>query len=424
MSTVAGELRCKGCGAQVVFEVLDRAFCCPHCSHTEAPEMPQLRGVEELDLEVLLELEQSKGQPLDELTLSCQSCGAQTAHSSQVKVVDCPFCASTKVRDEKDNPSVFQPIGVLPFELSPEQASILIRRWARSLWFRPGWVSRLSHLDELQGCYIPVWTVDARVMVDYTARRRGTREVPGKEVGESYDEPFEGLRKANYDDLLISASRGVPKLALQNLEPFSTITGLVAYDPRYLSGFRAEESQMGPREAWAEAELHLREVELAKCKKESVVESTDVIEMQRIDFTFSQRKGKPVFLPIYVAAYRKGTTVYRVLVNGETGRVHGEAPFSPWKVLLLVLALLGVGVATIGSMGMDVPLLLLVAVVVVISSHAQQQREQAILNAPARYVPNPGAPAKGAPSSAEPASRPEPPTGPQPRWKTRGRNRS
>lgn len=420
MSTVAGELHCRGCGAQVVFEVLDRAFCCPHCSHTEATEMPRVRGVEELDLEVLLEQEQSKGQPLDELTLSCESCGAQTSHSSKVKVVDCPFCASTKVRDEKDNPSVFQPIGVLPFELSPEQASILIRRWARSLWFRPGWVSRLSRLDELQGCYVPVWTVDARVMVDYTARRRGTRPALGKEVGESYDEPVDGLRKATYDDLLISASRGVPKLALQNLEPFSTVTGLVAYDPRYLSGIRAEESQMGPREAWAEAEQHLREVELAKCKQESVRESSDTIEMQRIEFTFSQRKGKPVFLPVYVAAYRKGTKVYRVLVNGETGRVHGEAPFSPWKVLLLVLALIGLGVATIGSMGMVLPLLFGAAIFFLISAQAQRQREQAILKAPARYVPNPKT---SEPLASGPVTRP-PAGGPpssQPAWKTRGR---
>jgi hypothetical protein len=44
-----------------------------------------------------------------------------------------------------------------------------------------------------------------------------------------------------------------------------------------------------------------------------------------------------VLLPVWIMAYRYRDQVYRFLVNGQTGRVTGQAPFS-WKKVVAVSA--------------------------------------------------------------------------------------
>ena len=49
---------------------------------------------------------------------------------------------------------------------------------------------------------------------------------------------------------------------------------------------------------------------------------------------------KHLLLPVYVGAYRFQDKVYQVVVNGRTGEVQGERPYSVWKIALFVLAIL------------------------------------------------------------------------------------
>lgn len=41
---------------------------------------------------------------------------------------------------------------------------------------------------------------------------------------------------------------------------------------------------------------------------------------------------KHVLLPIWAAAYRYNGASYRFVVNGQTGKVMGERPYSAWKI--------------------------------------------------------------------------------------------
>ena len=46
-------------------------------------------------------------------------------------------------------------------------------------------------------------------------------------------------------------------------------------------------------------------------------------------------------LPVWLAAYKYNGKSYRFVVNGQSGRVQGERPWSVWKIALaVVLALL------------------------------------------------------------------------------------
>jgi hypothetical protein len=64
---------------------------------------------------------------------------------------------------------------------------------------------------------------------------------------------------------------------------------------------------------------------------------------QRIDRRRTNHVGvtfKHTLLPIWVANYRYRERLYRVLVNGRSGRVAGDRPWSAWKIVRLILLIL------------------------------------------------------------------------------------
>ena len=58
-----------------------------------------------------------------------------------------------------------------------------------------------------------------------------------------------------------------------------------------------------------------------------------------INTTYNHITFKHILLPIWISAYRYNDKVYRILINGRTGAVKGERPYSWVKITLLVLAI-------------------------------------------------------------------------------------
>ncbi len=61
----------------------------------------------------------------------------------------------------------------------------------------------------------------------------------------------------------------------------------------------------------------------------------DVVRVQHVGVTY-----KHVLLPLWLASYRYQDKSYRVLVNGLTGQVQGDRPYSWVKIAALILSIL------------------------------------------------------------------------------------
>ena len=48
-----------------------------------------------------------------------------------------------------------------------------------------------------------------------------------------------------------------------------------------------------------------------------------------------------MLLPVWILAYRYKNNVNRVLINGQTGKIAGTAPFSYVKLTFVMLAVVG-----------------------------------------------------------------------------------
>jgi hypothetical protein len=49
--------------------------------------------------------------------------------------------------------------------------------------------------------------------------------------------------------------------------------------------------------------------------------------------------GRPVLLPVWILAYHYKKTVHRVLINGQTGKIAGTAPFAYGKLAVIIITL-------------------------------------------------------------------------------------
>ncbi len=66
---------------------------------------------------------------------------------------------------------------------------------------------------------------------------------------------------------------------------------------------------------------------------------------------YSVQTFKHILAPIWFLSYNYGARAFQCVMNGVTGAIRGEYPKSPWKVALLVLAILVVVVIVLSLGG-------------------------------------------------------------------------
>lgn len=355
--------RCPGCGADLIFEPRDGCLVCPYCGRRES-----IAGggrVEERSYEEYLRLYEGQLTTLAEgaLEVRCDACGASVVFAPPQVAGECDFCGGKIVAQPVAADPIVAPGGVLPFAVTRESATEAVRGWIAGLWFAPNALKRLAQQEELGGVYLPFWTYDAHTTSTYTGQRgeyywvtesytvtdaQGRPETRTRQVRHTRWHAAEGTVSRWFDDLLVPATRSLAPQRLAALEPWD-LAALSAYEPAYLSGFKAQRYQVGFEEGF----------ELAKQLAASVIEGDvrgdiggDEQRIENLNVHYSAVTFKHLLLPVYVGAYRFGERVFQVTVNGRTGEVQGERPYSAWKIFFLVAtvaALIALAVIVFGG---------------------------------------------------------------------------
>jgi hypothetical protein len=113
---------------------------------------------------------------------------------------------------------------------------------------------------------------------------------------------------------------------------------LNVYHPAYLAGFLAERYNVGIGEGF-DSVRHSMELRMEQHIKAS--RHYDTYRFMHYSHQYDNVRFKHFLLPLWLATYRYRDKIYQFMVNGETGKVAGRAPKSPWKILAIVLGALG-----------------------------------------------------------------------------------
>lgn len=353
--SLTGEIACTSCGASLKYKPGTEHLACEYCgANNEIPHAP--REVTELDFEEFILKFESAAPVTGVKTVQCKNCAATTTLPPNVTSMNCAYCATPLILEQSQTENVITPHAVLPFKLDPNGAKLKFSGWIKGLWFAPNKLKKMSMTtDTLKGVYTPYWTYDSNTESYYTGQR-GTwhyRTVPytvvenGKTVQRFRQERYtiwtmaSGTVQNVFDDILVNASHSLPRDHADALEPWP-LHEIKSFVPEFLSGFLSEKYQVDLKNGFS----------IAKGKMESQITQSvrhdiggDEQRILSVSTDYRDVTFKHVLLPIYISAYRYNNKVYRFLVNGATGKVKGERPWSTWKIVgAVVLGLIVLGI--------------------------------------------------------------------------------
>lgn len=351
---------CVQCGASLRFTPGQARLSCEFCGH-EQP-IPQIDDATRVTALQSLDYHEAVANalPQDELeetqVVHCDTCGAEVQFEENVHSAECPFCASPVVTDTGTHRHI-KPHAILPFRLTERDAHAKMSSWLRGLWFAPSELSKYARsTGRLNGLYVPYWAFDVATQTRYTGQRgtyyyvtSGSGKNARRERRTRWS-PASGQVKRQFLDLLVMAAKSLPRASIRRLEPW-TMADLQPYSADYISGFRAEGYTVELQDGF----------DIAKTRMEAQIRDDiqrdiggDEQRISSISTDYSDERFKHLLLPIWMAAYRYRGKSYRFIVNGQTGRVQGERPWSPWKIggavlMALVFLVLAFYVAELGG---------------------------------------------------------------------------
>jgi DNA-directed RNA polymerase subunit RPC12/RpoP len=342
---------CAQCGAQLRYAPGQTHLTCEHCGHVQeiAQDRPRARAraLQELDLAFGLSEDLAASDMVEVRTTSCPNCGAKVEITAATHATECPFCDTPVVLDTGTERHI-KPQALVPFVLSEAEARQAMIKWMGSLWFAPGTLLEYARKGRtLTGIYVPFWTFDADSDSRYSGERgeyhyetrtvnvrvNGRMERREERVRHTRWYPVRGGVARDFDDMLVMASRSLPERLGNELTPWD-LGALTAYTPEFLAGFRAEGYTVPLRDGLAEARDRMSDVIRSDVRRDI---GGDEQRIHSIDTDWSNETFKHILLPIWMAAYKYNGKSYRFLVNGQTGEVQGERPWSMWKIAFVVI---------------------------------------------------------------------------------------
>ncbi len=334
---------CINCGSELLYAPGTTELKCEYCSHTETI-FPSENSFEELELKPYLS-EMGGQSHSEEITmLHCKNCGANQHVEEHYKSLHCIYCSMPLIVEETYKEEWIVPGAVLPFQIDQKKAHEVFKKWVNGLWFAPNKLKKAT-LDpqNTKGLYSPYWTFDAQLFANYSGQR-GEYYYVTKTVGSGKNRrtvterktrwyPASGTINGFVDDTLTKASKQkmglIPKkIAYWNLKL------LQPFDSSYLSGFVTEKYTITLKSGHLEAQKGAYEIATRWAKRDI---GGDTQRVSSLDMNLSEETFKHILLPVYISAYTFKEKRYNFFVNGQTGKLAGQRPYSFWKIFFFVL---------------------------------------------------------------------------------------
>jgi DNA-directed RNA polymerase subunit RPC12/RpoP len=336
---------CEQCGSDLEFTPGQTTLKCPHCGHVQDidAEDGEIGAHQEIDFRSALGAQADSAEVTESRTVQCPSCGARTEFPETTQAARCPFCDTPVVTDTGLHRHI-KPQAVLPFAIDEGTARAAMTKWLGRLWFAPNGLKDYARSGRpMSGVYTPYWTYDADTRSQYrgqrgddyyetrTVRRGGKTET--QRVRKTRWRSVSGRVARDFDDVLVLASHSLPKSYTDALAPWD-LGAIQPYDPRFLAGFAAEAYQVDLEEGYTEAREIMDGIIRQDVRRDIGGDHQRITSLSTevSDVTF-----KHVLLPVWLAAYKYRGRSFRFVVNGQTGKVQGERPWSRWKIAIAVV---------------------------------------------------------------------------------------
>ncbi|HEX2048663.1 MAG TPA: hypothetical protein VHF27_12925 [Acidimicrobiales bacterium] len=345
---------CTACGGQLEFDIGLQKLRCPNCGNVQEIIEDAGRSTTEQDFRATLAALKEKAatagpQVVGEKEVVCQSCGGHTTFTGTLTSTRCPYCATPIQRDDvHDAPSRLPVDGVVPFRVDQATARKAVEDWINSRWFAPGEFKKYKQTGSFASVYAAYFTYDADTSTWYEGRRGDEYTVT---VGSGDNRRTEtrvrwthvsGQVHDVFDDVCVLANEGFDHDKVTALEPWPTSEAR-PFSAEYVAGHLCRTYDKDVEACFGEANRRM-DAEIESTIRRDI--GGDRQDINRKRTTFSAITYKHLLLPIWLLTVIYAGRPFQVFVNGITGEVQGERPWSKVKIAVaVVLALIVLAIA-------------------------------------------------------------------------------
>ncbi len=336
----ARAFKCPQCGGQMTYTLASGLMRCEYCGYKQAPsisaESPTpLADRAEQVLEFVIPTEAGHRWAVAQQHLSCSQCGAVSLLPPGQKATQCSYCGSHQLVESPELVELVDPQVIAVMQVDKKEAYKCVRDWLGRGFLSPDNLLAVARELKLRPAYYSCWTFDGTLEVRYTCEvAEGSRESKRWVM-------VQGAHTQFFNDVLVSGVRALKERELASIEPFNLVE-LEEFQPDYLAGWPA----MIYDRSLSDASLVARE----KVIKQLRPQMNYLVEVGREKRNLNIGGGswsgmtfKHVLLPVWIGTYHYQGKEYRLLVNGQTGKVGGYKPRDPFKLVMAI----GISVAFI-----------------------------------------------------------------------------
>jgi DNA-directed RNA polymerase subunit RPC12/RpoP len=342
---------CPSCGGQFVFNITKQKLVCPHCGNSADIVENAGKVVAERDFHSEMRqfraLAATRNAPslAGDKEVVCQNCGGHTTFSGTLTATRCPYCATPIQRDDvHEAPARLAVDGILPFQVDERRARELVERWVSKRWFSPSEFKKYKTTGSFNSVYAAYFTFDAQPFSSYTGRRGEDYTVT---VGSGDDERTEtrtnwysvsGAVQNSFDDIAVFANDGFDRKHINALEPWPTGQAR-PFSAEYLAGHLCRTYDRDAEQTLPEAQQKMSAVIEQSVRRDI---GGDRQEVHSISTDWRGLTFKHLLLPIWLLTVIYQQRPFQVCINGITGEVQGQRPWSKAKIIAAVLVALAV----------------------------------------------------------------------------------
>jgi len=260
--------------------------------------------------------------------LRCKGCGAATAYDIEHQAPSCTFCDSVVEVETVDDP-MEQSEGYLPFTTGQDEARKAMRHWLSSLgWFRPSDLTTSARLEQLKPLWWVGWVFDAESEVSWAAdSNAGSRR--------SAWAPHSGQVNMTFDDILVSASRGLSQSEVSAIGPGCDL-GSIRDQPEGAQNATIEQFDLQRSQARQQIIAAIQNIAAARVEQNEIPGTS--FRKTSVSVVLRKLITRRISLPAWVLAYRYKGRLYRMVISGQDASyVTGTAPYSIAKIIFVAL---------------------------------------------------------------------------------------
>jgi len=346
---------CTTCGGQLEFDIGLQKLRCPNCGNVLDIIEDAGRVTVEQDFHAAVARlhEQSAEGPqvVGQKEVVCQNCGGHTTFTGTLTSTRCPYCATPIQRDDvHDAPARLPVDGVLPFSVDQKRAKESLDAWINNRWFAPSEFKKYNQTGSFASVYVSYFTYDAETQTWYEGRRGeeytvtvGSGDKRRTETRVNWYDVSGEVHNA-FDDLAVLANDGLDRDKVTALEPWPTPQAK-PFSAEYVAGHLSRTYDNDVEACLVEARQRM------DAEIESTIRSDiggDRQDINRKDTTIESLTFKHLLLPIWLLTVIYAGKPFQVFINGMSGEVQGQRPWSRVKIAVaVVLAVVLVAVVAI-----------------------------------------------------------------------------